>query len=74
MPMFSKSDEAIRKLSQEQYRVTQENATEAPGTGEYLDTRNRESTSTLCRESRCSLRPTSSSPDAGGQALPSRFK
>ena len=37
MPMFSKSDEAIRKLSPEQYRVTQENATEAPGTGEYLD-------------------------------------
>ena len=37
MPMFSKSDEAIRKLSPEQCRVTQESATEAPGTGEYLD-------------------------------------
>ena len=37
MPKFSKSDDAIRKLSPEQYRVTQQNATELPGTGEYLD-------------------------------------
>lgn len=29
-------DEAIHKLSPEQYRVTQQNATERPGTGEYL--------------------------------------
>src|SRR5262245_37600301 len=37
MGKFSKNDEAIRKLSPEQYRVTQQNGTEAPGTGEYLD-------------------------------------
>jgi len=37
MPKFSKSDDAIRKLSPEQYRVTQQDATELPGTGEYLD-------------------------------------
>ena len=37
MPKFSKKDEAIRKLSPEQYRVTQQNDTEAPGTGEYLN-------------------------------------
>src|SRR6478752_4306770 len=37
MPKFSKSDDAIRELSPEQYRVTQQSATELPGTGEYLD-------------------------------------
>ena len=34
---YRKTAEAISKLSPEQYRVTQQNATEAPGTGEYLD-------------------------------------
>ncbi|WP_243463287.1 peptide-methionine (R)-S-oxide reductase, partial [Brucella suis] len=33
---YQKSAEAIAKLSAEQYRVTQENGTERPGTGEYL--------------------------------------
>jgi len=37
MQKFSKDEEAIRKLSPEQYRVTQQGATEFPGTGEYLD-------------------------------------
>src|SRR5678810_74728 len=37
MRNFNKSDESIRKLSPEQYRVTQQNGTEVPGTGEYLD-------------------------------------
>ena len=37
MRKFTKSHEAIRKLSPEQYRVTQQNGTESPGTGEYLD-------------------------------------
>ena len=37
MRKFSKNDEAIRELSLEQYHVTQQNGTEAPGTGEYLD-------------------------------------
>ena len=36
---YRKSAEAISKLSPEQYRVTQQNGTEAPGTGEYLDNR-----------------------------------
>jgi peptide-methionine (R)-S-oxide reductase len=36
MQKFSKSDEAIRRLSPEQYRVTQQSGTELPGTGEYL--------------------------------------
>src|SRR5207247_8725692 len=34
---FSKDEEAIRNLSPEKYHVTQQNGTEAPGTGEYLD-------------------------------------
>ena len=36
MKEFSKDPDAISKLSPEQYRVTQQNATEAPGTGEYV--------------------------------------
>jgi peptide-methionine (R)-S-oxide reductase len=37
MPRYEKSAEAIAALNEEQYRVTQENGTEYPGTGEYLD-------------------------------------
>jgi peptide-methionine (R)-S-oxide reductase len=36
MTNHGKSSDAIAKLSAEQYRVTQENHTEHPGTGEYL--------------------------------------
>ena len=36
MRKFGKDEEAISKLSSEQYRVTQQSGTEAPGTGEYL--------------------------------------
>jgi peptide-methionine (R)-S-oxide reductase len=34
---FRISKEALRNLSPEQYRVTQQGGTEAPGTGAYLD-------------------------------------
>jgi peptide-methionine (R)-S-oxide reductase len=34
---FKRDPEVIRKLSPEQYRVTQRNATELAGSGEYLD-------------------------------------
>ena len=37
MRSSSKFTDAIRNLSPEQYRVTQQNGTEAPGSGEYLD-------------------------------------
>jgi peptide-methionine (R)-S-oxide reductase len=34
---YRKTPEALARLSKEQYRVTQESATERPGTGKYLD-------------------------------------
>ena len=37
MAAYTKSAEAVAKLTPEQYRVTQQSATEAPGTGEYLN-------------------------------------
>jgi len=37
MRKFSKDPDAISRLSPEQYRVTQQNGTETPGTGEYQD-------------------------------------
>ena len=36
MAQYKKSEEAIARLSPEQYRVTQQSGTERPGTGEYL--------------------------------------
>jgi peptide-methionine (R)-S-oxide reductase len=37
MPTYRKDPDAISRLSPEQYRVTQQSATERPGSGEYLD-------------------------------------
>ena len=36
MPAYRKTPEALARLSPEQYRVTQEGGTEAPGSGELL--------------------------------------
>ena len=36
MTAYRKTPEAVASLTPEQYRVTQESATERPGTGEYL--------------------------------------
>ena len=37
MPEYRKTPEALAKLTREQYRITQQSGTEAPGTGELLD-------------------------------------
>jgi peptide-methionine (R)-S-oxide reductase len=37
MTKYQKTDEAIAALNSEQFRVTQQNGTEHPGTGEYLN-------------------------------------
>jgi peptide-methionine (R)-S-oxide reductase len=37
MSTYRKTPEAISRLSKEQYRVTQDSGTEAPGSGELLD-------------------------------------
>ena len=37
MPTYRKTAEAVARLTPEQYRVTQKNGTEAPGSGELLD-------------------------------------
>ena len=39
MKEFTRTEEALAGLTEEQHRVTQENGTEAPGSGEYLDNR-----------------------------------
>ena len=36
MPNYEKTKEAIARLSPEEYRVTQQDATERPGTGKLL--------------------------------------
>ncbi|MEM9636194.1 MAG: peptide-methionine (R)-S-oxide reductase MsrB [Pseudomonadota bacterium] len=37
MPSYEKSEEAIARLSLEEFRVTQQNGTERPGTGKLLN-------------------------------------
>lgn len=39
MPKYSKDPDVIARLTPEQFRVTQQGATERPGTGRYLENR-----------------------------------
>ena len=75
MKTYTKDPDAIARLTPEQYRVTQKDATERPGTGEYLN--NKEpgaSTWTSSRASRFSPRPTSTKAAAAGPASSSRSR
>ncbi|WP_230481592.1 peptide-methionine (R)-S-oxide reductase MsrB [Sphingomonas sp. Leaf21] len=38
-PRYAKTEEALSRLTPEQFYVTQQSGTERPGTGEYLNTR-----------------------------------
>ena len=70
---YRKTAEAISRLTPEQYRVTQHNGTEAPGTGEYLGNKKRASMSILSRVSPCLPHRTSLNWDVAGQASPNRL-
>ena len=72
MKKFSKDPDAISRLSPEQYRVTQQNGTETPGTGEYLDNKEPGIYVDIVWVSRCSHPPTSLNRAPAGLALPSR--
>jgi peptide-methionine (R)-S-oxide reductase len=36
-PRYARTEEAVQRLTPEQYRVTQQSGTERPGSGKYLD-------------------------------------
>jgi peptide-methionine (R)-S-oxide reductase len=71
MQKYAKNPDAIAKLSPEQYRVTQQNGTERPGTGEYLDNKEPGIYVDIVSASRSSPHPTSMNRDAAGRASPS---
>jgi peptide methionine sulfoxide reductase MsrB len=62
-----------KKLTAEQFAVTQEAATEPPFHNEYWDNDKRAFMWTSCRASRCSVRWTSLIPAAAGRVSPSRW-
>src|SRR5262245_57773574 len=49
MREFSKNADAIQKVSPDQNHLTQQNSTQAPGTGEYLDNKDQVSHAHLPR-------------------------
>ena len=50
MPQYRKDPERIAALSPEEFRVTQQNGTERPGTGKYLRNKEPEIGRASCRE------------------------
>ena len=60
MTAYAKTDEAIAKLTPEQYRVTQTSGTEAPGTGSPLTA--------------STMRPLKTCPRVWEKAIPARKK
>ena len=71
---YAKTDEAARKLTPTQYRVTQENGTERPFTGEYHDNKECGNNVDVISANRFSSRAISSTPAPAGRASPSRSK
>ena len=70
---YAKTDQALSRLTSEQYRVTQKDGTEAPFSGEYVDNEATGSTSTWSQENHCLPRSTSTTLVPAGQALPARW-
>ena len=72
MASYSKTPEAIAKLTPHQRWVTQEAGTERPGTGELLYNKKPGIYVDIVSGEPCSRRPTSTNPAAAGRALRSR--
>ena len=66
--------EALKKLTKEEYDVTQNAATEYPFTGKYDDFYERAFTLMWCQVSRCFLARISMMRDAAGLVLLSRLR
>ncbi len=71
MREFNKDPDAISRLSPEQLRVTQENGTEAPGTGKYLHNKEPGLYVDIVSGEPLSPPPTSLNRDVAGLASPS---
>lgn len=72
MKRYTRNEAAIAALSPEQYRVTQTNGTEYPGTGEYLHNDLPGIYVDIESVNRCSRRATSSNRGVAGPASRSR--
>lgn len=72
MTAYKKTEAAIAKLSPEEYRVTQQSATERPGTGALLHNKEPGIYVDIVSGEPCSHRPTNTSRAADGRASPSR--
>lgn len=70
---YEKTDDAISRLTPEQFRVTQQDGTERPFTGEYDEHFEPGIMSILSRESRSSPLLPSSTPVVAGLRSPSRL-
>jgi peptide methionine sulfoxide reductase MsrB len=73
MAEYRKTPEAISRLSAEQYRVTQQNGTEQPAKGEYLDNKEPGIYVDVVSGEPLFAHPTNMSLAAAGRVSPSRL-